>query len=454
MSNFKQLNEFSKMNKNSADSLPLPPGKFGLPFIGETLSFLQDPNFAQKRHQKYGSIFKTHLFGRPTLLMIGAEANRFLLTHENQYFVTSWPPSTSRLLGSGSVSVQRGTEHQKRRKLLSQAFQPRALAGYATTMEQITHRYLDKWEKLSTLTWYPELRNYTLDIACKLIVGTESGSQSKLGEWFKIWCDGLFTVPLPMPWTKFGRALRCRQLLLGEIGNIIQQRQQEAFSQDTLGLLLQAEDEGKSLSLDELKEQLLTLLFAGHETLTSAIASFCLLLAQHPEILATARTEQKHLGIEEPLTLEHLNQMTYLEQVLQEVLRLIPPVGGGFREVLKQCEFNGYSIMPGWSVLYQIGKTHQDSSVYQQPEQFDPERFSAARSEHKSKPFGYVPFGGGIRECLGKEFAKLEMKIFAALLVRHYEWELLPNQSLELVMIPTPHPQDNLQVSFRRIQSN
>ncbi len=443
------------MNDNSTDSLPLPPGKFGLPFIGETLSFLRDPNFTQKRHQKYGSIFKTHLFGRPTLLMVGAEANRFLLTHENQYFLINWPPSTRRLLGSASLSVQTGIEHQKRRKLLSQAFQPRALASYAPTMEKITHRYLHKWEKLSTLTWYPELRNYTLDIACKLIVGTESGSQSKLGEWFKTWCDGLFTIPLTLPGTKFSRALRCRQLLLGEIGKIIQQRQQEANpGQDTLGLLLQAKDEEGSLSLDELKDQILTLLFAGHETLTSAIASFCLLLAQHPEILATARAEQQQLAIEEPLTLEHLKQMTYLEQVLQEVLRVLPPVGGAFREVLKLCEFNGYSIPPGWSVLYQIGRTHQDSSVYQQPEQFDPERFNPQRAEDKSKPFSYMPFGGGIRECLGKEFAKLEMKIFAALLVRHYEWELLPGQSLELVMVPTPHPQDGLQVSFRRIQSD
>lgn len=271
-------------------------------------------------------------------------------------------------------------------------------------------------------------------------------------KWFKTWCDGLFTIPLTLPGTKFSRALRCRQLLLGEIGKIIQQRQQEANpGQDTLGLLLQAKDEEGSLSLDELKDQVLILLFAGHETLTSAIASFCLLLAQHPEILATARAEQQQLGIEEPLTLEHLKQMTYLEQVLQEVLRVLPPVGGGFREVLKLCEFNGYSMPPGWSILYQIGRTHQDSSVYQQPEQFDPERFNPKRAEDKSKPFAYVPFGGGIRECLGKEFAKLEMKIFAALLVRHYEWELLPEQSLELVMVPTPHPQDGLQVSFRRI---
>lgn len=434
-------------------SLPLPAGRFGLPFIGETISFLRDPNFTENRHKQYGPIFKTHLFGRPTVMLLGAEANHLLLT-ENQYFAISWPHSTKVLLGPASLSVQTGTEHQKRRKLLSQAFQPRALAGYVSTMESITCSYLQKWEQLGTLTWYPELRNYTFDVACKLLMGMDSGSQTSMGQFFKDWCDGLFTIPLPLPWTKFGRALRCREQLLAQIEKIVLQRQQEPdSSQDALGLLLQARDEdGNSLSLSELKDQVLLLLFAGHETLTSAIASLCLLLAQHPEVLATARAEQQHLAFEGPLTLEHLKQMTYLEQVLKEVLRVIPPVGGGFREVVKPCEFNGYSIPQGWSALYQIGKTHQDSGIYAEPERFDPARFGSERAEDKPKPFGYVPFGGGVRECLGKEFAKLEMKLFAALLVRDYEWELLQQQNLDLVMVPTPHPRDGLRVNFRCLQ--
>ena len=437
---------------NTPSSPPLPPGSLGLPLIGETLSFLQEPQFAEKRQQKYGSVFKTHLFGRPTIFLIGAEANCFLLSHENQYFLTNWPRSTKTLLGPAALSVQTGVEHQRRRKLLSQAFQPRALAGYISTMEQSASQYLQKWEQLGTLTWYPELRNYTLDIACKLIVGIESGSQTQLGQWFNTWCDGLFAIPLSLPWTKFGQALRCRKLLLSEIEKIVRQRQQQTPSQDTLGLLLQAEDEeGERLSLNELKDQLLTLLFAGHETLTSALASFCRLLAQHPVVLAKARAEQQQLALDNgSLTLEHLKQMSYLEQVLKEVLRVVPPVGGGFREVIKACEFNGFLIPQGWSILYQISRTHQDGSVYYQPENFDPERFGTERAEDKLKSFSYVPFGGGIRECLGKEFARLEMKVFAALLLRNYEWELLPKQNLELIMVPTPHPKDGLQVSFRR----
>lgn len=442
-------------NTYAERSLPLPPGSFGLPIIGETISFLRDPNFTENRHKQYGPIFKTHLFGRPTVMLIGAEANRLLLT-ENQYFAISWPHSTKVLLGPASLSVQTGSEHQKRRKLLAQAFQPRALAGYVSTIESITRSYLHKWEQLGTLTWYPELRNYTFDVACKLLVGKDSSSQTSLGQLFKDWCDGLFTIPLPLPWTKFGRALRCRKQLLAQIEEIVRQRQQQPDpGQDTLGLLLQARDEdGNSLSLSELKDQVLLLLFAGHETLTSAIASLCLLLAQHPEVLVAARAEQQHLAFEGSLTLEHLKQMSYLEQVLKEVLRVVPPVGGGFREVIQPCEFNGYFIPQGWSALYQIGKTHQDSGIYAQPERFDPERFGLERAEDKPKPFSYVPFGGGVRECLGKEFAKLEMKLFAALLVRDYEWELLPEQNLDLVMVPTPHPRDGLQVNFRRLQED
>jgi cytochrome P450 len=434
-------------------SLPLPPGNFGLPLIGETISFLRDPNFADKRHKQYGSIFKTHLFGRPTVMVIGADANRFLFSHENQYFSITWPHSTKVLLGSASLAVQTGGAHIKRRKLLAQAFQPRALAGYTTTMENITHRYLEKWEQEGTLTWYPELRKYTFDVACKLLIGRDAASDSHLGELFEQWCKGLFTLPVRLPWTNFGRALRCREQLLAKIEEIIRQRQQQPeSSEDALGLMLQARDEeGNGLSLQELKDQVLLLLFAGHETLTSAIASLCLLLAQHPEVLAAVRAEQQELATQEPLTFEQLKQMSYLEQVLKEVLRVIPPVGGGFREVIQECEFNGYTIPQGWSALYQVGKTHQDSSIYTMPEQFDPERFGTQRAEDK-KPFSYVPFGGGVRECLGKEFAKLEMKLFAALLVRDYEWELLPEQNLEMVSIPTPHPRDGLRVNFRRLK--
>jgi retinoid hydroxylase len=438
------------MTNQELTSLPLPPGEFGLPLIGETISFFNDPEFNQKRLAKYGKVYKTNIFGNPTIMMVGAEANNFLFRNENKYVVSTWPKSTKILLGDLSLSVRNGEFHKSRRQLLYQAFQPRALASYIPTMESITKQYLQKWSSAKKLTWYPELRNYTFDIASNLLVSTDGGSNTTLGKIFEKWCNGLFTIPINLPWTKFGKALRCRQELLKYIEKIVLQRQQsDNPGEDALGLLIQAEDEtGNKLTTEELKDQILLLLFAGHETLTSAIASFCLLTAQNPDIMAKLRQEQAKFHTDSPITLDTLKEMTYLEQVIKEVMRMIPPVGGGFRKVIESFAFNGCQIPKGWTIQYQIAQTHKDSAIYSESDRFDPDRFSTTRQEDKQANFAYIPFGGGLRECLGKEFARLEMRIFASLLLQKYQWELLPNQNLELVTVPTPHPKDGLKVKF------
>jgi len=430
--------------------LPLPPGDFGLPLIGETLNFLGEKNYAQKRQAKYGPIFKSHIFGSPTIFLSGAEANTFLFTNENKYFEATWPPSTKTLLGAASLAVQGGTFHRDRRKLLFQAFQPRALASYIPQMEEIMQRYLDKWEKEENIIWYPEVRNYTFDIASTLFIGGDRQTHPAIFDDFEDWNAGLFSIPLNLPWTRFGKALKSREKLLKEIGEIILKRQQtKQLGEDALGLLLQAKDEnGQGLELAELKDQILLLLFAGHETLTSAIASFCLLMSQYPDVCQKIRAEQVNLQF--PLTLDSIKSLTYLDQVLKEVLRFLPPVGGGFRKVIADCEFQGYQFPKNWLIQYQIGATHGDRDFYTEPDQFDPERFNPERAEDKQQSFGYVAFGGGLRECLGKEFARLEMKIFASYLIKNYQWDLLPDQNLEIMSMPTPRTRDGLKVKFYR----
>ena len=438
--------------ESKLNSLPEPPGENGLPLVGETIAFFSDPDFNQKRIKKYGKVYKTNVFGTPTVMMIGSEANTFLFRNENKYVVSTWPKSTRVLLGKQSLATNNGGFHTSRRKLLYQAFQPRALASYIPIMEKVTNKYLQKWSQMGTLTWYPELRDYTFDIASNLFVSTDGGSQSPIGHYFEDWCAGLFTIPISLPWTKFGKALKARRKLLKNLEEIILKRQQaDNPGEDALGLMIQAKDEqGNSLSLEELKDQVLLLLFAGHETLTSAIASFCLLTAQHPKVMQHLREEQEQLNITGTPTLEDLKQMVYLEQVLKEVMRLIPPVGGGFREAIKTFEFGGYRIPQGWNVQYQIAQTHKEEEIYPESDRFDPDRFAPDQSADKQASFGYIPFGGGLRECLGKEFARLEMRLFASKLLQNYQWELVPEQNLELVTVPTPHPRDGLKVKFRR----
>lgn len=440
-------------NIDIKSTLPLPPGSFGLPLVGETISFLRDRNFVKKRQQKYGPIFKTHILGRPTVVMAGAQANRFILSSQIDKFSwrDGWPDTFQELLGK-SLFLQEGEEHQRNRKLLMPAFHGKALLNYLTTMESITLKYLEKWETLGTFAWFLELKQLTFEIASILLLGSEPGSQTaQLSQWFTELTKGLFAIPFRWRWTTYGKALQARDNLLAHIEKAVLRRQQEP-ARDALGLLVESQDEnGNGLSMEELKVQALLMLFAGHETTTSMLTSFCMALAQHLDVWERARLEQQQVAPDGNLTIEQLKEMTYLEQILREVERLYPPVGGGFRGVVESFDYQGYHIPKGWQALYRIPDSHQDSNIFTKPEQFDPDRFSPQRAEHKKQEFSLVGFGGGPRICLGIAFAQMEMKIVASHLLRNYTWELLPNQNLTLDAIPTLHPTDGLLVNFRRV---
>ncbi len=472
--------------------LPLPPGRFGLPWIGETLSFLRDPNFALKRQQQYGSLFKSRIIGQPTVFFCGPEANAFLLSSHADCFSWrgGWPDTFKTLLGE-SLFLQEGAEHQRNRRLLMPAFHGKALEGYFSTMVALADKHLADWEEKQQFTWFPELKKFTFEVASVLLMGTEIQAPSnapstaqttaqidQLATWFADLTNGLFTLPVRWGPTPYARALKGRDRLLTYIEQEITQRRDQSnprvdspsagstsLPTDVLTLLLQTEDEdGNCLSDTEIKVQTLLMLFAGHETTTSMLTSLCLALAQHPDVLAKARAEQQSLinraasgsadgsaDESSELTLAQVQQMPYLDQILKEVERQYPPVGGGFRKVIKAFDFNGYHVPVGWQALYRIDAAHQDERCYDNPTVFDPDRFSPERAEQKRFDYSLVGFGGGPRICLGMAFAKLEMKILAAQLLRCYQWTLDLDQDLTMNPIPSLRPVDGLKVTFQRL---
>ncbi|MDZ7951350.1 cytochrome P450 [Nostoc sp. DedQUE09] len=430
----------------------IPPGSFGLPVLGETLSFVFDSDFAKKRYRQYGPIFKTHLLGRPTVVMVGPEALELVLSSQMENFSwrEGWPDNFKTILGE-SLFLQDGEEHRRNRRLMMPALHGPALANYVSTMEDITRSYLQKWEKQQEFTWFQEFKQLTFDIASQLLLGTRPGPECvRFSKLFAAMTNGLFAInPLPLPFTTFGKAIAARNQILEHLTHVVRERQQNP-TKDALSLLVQAQDEeGNRMSEKELIAQALLLLFAGHETTTSMLTWLCVELARHPEVLEKAKVEQLQLASQGDLDLEQLGKMPYLEQVLWEVERLHQPVGGGFRGVIKDFEFKGYHVPAGWQLYYSIGVTHRIAEIYSEPDLFEPDRFSPQRQENKKYPFSLVGFGGGPRICIGLAFAKMEMKIVAAHLLRNYHWEILPNQSLEEVVVPTNHPKDGLRVRFQ-----
>jgi cytochrome P450 len=429
---------------------PLPPGSLGLPFIGERPRLL-NLEYLMAQYHKHGPVFKTRVLGRNVAVFMGAEANRFVLQTGAQYFAwrDGWMPTFKELLGE-SLFVQDGDDHKQKRKLIMPAFHRQALHHYLATMDSIARRYLAKWEQRREFAWLNENKQYTFEVASTLLTGSAPGDETeRLSRLFVALTSGFITVPLRWSWAPYGRALAARAELLRYIDHAIEHRRAHPTN-DALSLLIQTRDEdGNALTNQELQAQTLLLLFAGHETSASMLTSLAFALAQNPAVWAKARAEQEALAIEGDLTMEHLQRMPYLEQVLKEVERIYPPVPMGFRGVTQTFEFNGYTIPKGWTALYMINVAHRDPAIYTNPNTFDPDRFSAARSE-SSVPFSLVGFGGGARVCIGYAFAQLEMKVLAAHLLRHYTWELLPNQNLNMIYFPTLFPRGGLKVRFRR----
>lgn len=429
--------------------LPLPPGKSGLPLVGETLQLIFDPDFVEKRYKRYGPIFRSQLFGRPAVFLIGPEAAEFVLASGMEHFTwrDGWPQTFKILLGR-SLFLQEGEEHRRNRRLMMPAFHGPALARYVSTMDTITQRYLQRWQTDRTLTWYNEFKQLTFEIASQIFLGSDPGAETMhLSQLFTTLTNGLFGLGLP-------RAIRARNQILDHLTRVIEQRQQ-APTDDALSLLIQARDEdGNQLTIAEVRAQAMLLLFAGHETTTAMLTWICLELARHPDVLHKARFEQQRLAAQGPLSLEQTSRMPYLEQVMQEVERYHPPIAGGFRGVVKPFEFAGYRVPAGWLAQYSILLTHRISPAYGDPDVFDPDRFGAGRPAAKQVPFSLIGFGGGPRICIGLAFAKLEMKIVMAHLLRQYAWELVPDQNLDAVLVPTRRPKDGLKVRLRSLTNS
>jgi retinoid hydroxylase len=427
------------------------PGRSGPPLLGETLAFLNDPvRFVERRQDRYGSTFRTRLFGRSTAVLLGSEANRFVLTRGMQYlrWQDGWPPTFPALLGD-ALFLQDGEEHRRKRNLLMPAFHAQAIESYLSTIEGLLAAQLTHWEGLERFSFYEQFHRLTFEVSSKLFLGCDLGADgSRLNQLINRWVSGLVALPIPLPWTAFGRALSARKELLRYVEKAILDRQRSP-RQDALGLLVQFKDEhGQDATIDELKSQALFLVGAGYATTTSLLTYAAYALATNPEVLARARSEQTALGLIGPITLDDVKKMAYLDRVLLEVERLYPPVAFGFRGVSEPFEYEGYSYPKGWQVLYSISRTHQDPANFSDPLRFDPDRFAGDQNERNS--FKLVGFGGGPRVCMGMTLARTQAKVVLSRLLRSYEWDLEPKQDLNAVMVPARRPRDGLRVVFRR----
>lgn len=430
----------------------LPPGGSGPPLIGETVAWVRDPlRFAQERYERYGPVWRTHLLGRPCAVLLGPEANRFILgTHLHLFSSRAgWGKPITSLIGDG-LSLIDGSPHRRHRRMIQPAIHGALLGRYFDVMHELTIKHAAEWARRGQLKLFDGFKQLSFEIAARLMLGARTAADvQRLYRQFHIFTGGLFAPPAwRLPGTPYGRAWNAGQSLRRMLHEIIVARRQSVpqTGDDILGLLLLAVDEqGVGFNDAELIDELLVLLWAGHDTVTSLLTWTMYELLRHPDVAARALAEQQQIVGDGALTLAQLKQFPLLAHILREAERLHPPAPGGFRGVVTPFSYGGYQIPAGWTVMYSIVFTHHMPELWHAPDRFDPDRFASPREEGK-KPFHLIGFGGGPRVCVGLAFAQMQMQIVVSHLLRHYRYELLPNQSFQPVPVPTKMPKDGLLV--------
>nr|AGN04291.1 cytochrome P450 [Oryzias melastigma] len=440
---------------------PLPPGSMGLPFIGETLQLLlQRRKFLRMKRQKYGYIYRTHLFGSPTVRVTGAENVRHILLGEHRLVSAQWPASVRTILGSDTLSNMHGSQHRTKKKAIMRAFSREALELYIPVIQEEVQAAVQTWlARDACVLVYPEMKRLMFRIAMRILLGFEPEQirtdEQQLVEAFEEMIKNLFSLPIDVPFSGLYRGLRARNFIHSKIEENIKNKVQESEKgskhRDALQQLIDSSRKsGEPFRMQGIKESATELLFGGHETTASTATSLVMFLGLNPGAVDRLRQELREKA-EQGMDLQNLN-MEVLEQlkfagcVIKETLRINPPVPGGFRVALKTFELNGYQIPKGWNVIYSICDTHDVAEVFPNKEDFQPERF-LDRSFVDSSRFQYIPFGGGSRMCVGKEFAKVLLKIFLVELVSSCHWTFL-NGPPTMKTGPTVYPVDNLPTKF------
>lgn len=441
---------------------PLPPGGMGWPIIGESFYVLiRGSKFYSDSFRRFGTrMFKTHLFGSPTIRIYGAENLHTILHGEHNLVESSWPKSTQALLGN-VLTLSSGDRHTILRRHVSRAFTHDALEGYVHLALPSIQDGVDSWSREESVLAFDVTRRLFFEIASVVLCGFDRREieGEVMATAFMDFTRGFFTLPFDLPGTPYRKALTARKTLLKNLDKVVNKKLKlspEEDKRDALRILMEHDEDMEGhVSTESLKADMLDLLNAGFNTTSSAATTLLYHISKKPELLKRIRRELAELRLLERsngLTFDRLTECKYLTNVVKEGLRMGPPIGGGFRKVLKTFELEGYQIPKGWTIIYSIRDTIELSEGYSNKDQFNPDRFNPDRQEdQKGGRYNYPIFGGGSRSCMGKQFAQLILKILLVELARTCSVEPLYKEPVKFRAMPIPHPVEDLPLRFKKL---
>ncbi|XP_074376137.1 cholesterol 22-monohydroxylase CYP90B51 isoform X2 [Apium graveolens] len=388
--------------RRKQNTLNLPPGSMGWPFVGETIGYLKPYSattigaFMEQHIARYGKIFKSNLFGGPTIVSADAGLNRFILQNEGKLFECSYPSSIGGILGKWSMLVLVGDMHRDMRAIsLNFLSNARLKTKLLKEVEAHSLFVLNSWKHNSTFCAQDEAKRFTFNLMAKHIMSLDPGENEteKLKKEYITFMKGVVSLPLNFPGTAYRRALQSRSTILEFIENKMQERITEmeegkvneidaaGDDDDLLGWVLKH----SSLVKEQILDLVLSLLFAGHETSSVSIALAIYFLQTSPETVEQLREEhieiaraKRQLG-EVGLNWDDYKKMGFTQCVINETLRLGNVVRFLHRKAVKDVRYKGYDIVRGWKVLPVVSAVHLDPTLFDHPQRFNPRRWQSRR---------------------------------------------------------------------------
>ena len=447
------------MRIERAARVPFPPGPRSFS-LARTRAFERDPlGSLLALHAEYGPVFSIRILHVTGVFMLGPEANHHMLVSHAHNF--RWREGSlgdlMPLLGDGMLTID-GDYHRRARHTMLPAFHRERIAAAGDVMLEETGRALRDWTPGARVDVYHVTRALALRIAMRALFGFDpdrsTGSapvadefEGALSYYGRDYLLQALRGPLT-PWRAMHRHRRVLdRVIYEEIGR---RRRTGERGEDVLSLLLEAEDEdGGRFSDRELRDQVMTLLFAGHDTTTSTVAFLFYELARSPGALRALLEEQDRVLQGRPPTAAQLvRELPVLDMTVDETLRKYPPAWVGPRRSVEPFEFAGHRIPGGVPVDYCSWASHHLPEVFPDPERFDPTRFTPENRERLPKG-AYVPFGGGSRMCIGMRFGLLEIKAIATLILQRCTLEPEPGYELSIRQMPTLSPRGGLPMRVR-----
>jgi cytochrome P450 len=437
------------------------PGPRGHWLLGSLPRLRSDMlGFFEDCFREYGDAVYFRPGNRRSMLLSHPDDIERVLVTENKRFIKNYALQFLKpLLGSGLL-INEGDSWLRQRRLIQPAFARPRVESYAGAMAQSTQRMLDEWHDGETRDIVPAMMRLTMEIAGKTLLGIEVGDEfnkiTRLLESTMYDFLGRFSAAIPLPfWVPTLRNLRLR-LTVWRLDRILQslidrRRAQGAGGGDFLSLLLNAKDEQdkRGISDRQIRDEVMTMFLAGHETTAVALCWAWLLLAQHPKFQERVAAEALAvLGDREP-TADDVPKLVFCDSVIRESMRLYPPAYVVGRRPIEDITIGGHFIPAGTNILMSQWIVHRDSRWYEEPLRFNPERWTDGLASRLPK-YAYFPFGGGPRVCIGNTFAMFEAPLILAMIARRFRLVLVHEGEIRIQPAVTLRPRDPIQM---RIES-